>query len=170
MSRLDDFRARKNDLFKSSDQSPLDSVQREQFSALAYFPENADLALTLPMDRSAAGTDIVLDTSDGQQRQYRRVGTIEVPVRGEPARFTLFAMPGHTRLFLPFMDGTTGVESYKGGRYLEPRERPDGQVEVDFNYAYNPYCAYGDGWSCPIPPEENRVTPRIEAGEQEFKG
>ena len=169
MTRLDEFRARKNELFKSSDQSPLDAAQRERFGALDYFPENTALVLTLPIDRSAAGTDIILDTSDGQQRQYRRVGTIDVPIGGESARLTLFAMPGHTRLFLPFMDGATGVESYKGGRYLEPRERPDGLIEIDFNYAYNPYCAYGEGWSCPIPPEENRVSPRIEAGEQTFK-
>jgi uncharacterized protein (DUF1684 family) len=92
-----------------------------------------------------------------------------VPVGSESATLTLFAMPGHSRLFLPFMDGTTGVESYKGGRYLEPKERPDGQVEVDFNYVYNPYCAYGDGWSCPVPPDENRISLRIEAGEQDFR-
>ena len=168
MTRLDDFRARKNDLLNDSDQSPLTPEQRTAFEGLAYFPENDALALTLPVDRSAAGSDIVLDTSDGQKRQYRRVGTIDVPVGTETARLTLFAMPGHSRLFLPFFDGTTGTESYSGGRYLEPRERPDGQVEVDFNYAYNPYCAYGEGWSCPIPPEENRVSPRIEAGEQNF--
>ena len=168
MTRLDDFRARKNDLLNDSDQSPLTPEQRTAYEGLAYFPENDALALTLPVDRSAAGSDIVLDTSDGQKRQYRRVGTIDVPVGTETARLTLFAMPGHSRLFLPFFDGTTGTESYSGGRYLEPRERPDGQVEVDFNYAYNPYCAYGEGWSCPIPPEENRVSPRIEAGEQNF--
>ena len=168
MTRLDDFRARKNDLFGGSDQSPLTPEQRTAFEGLAYFPENDALALTLPVDRSAAGSDIVLDTSDGQKRQYRRVGTIDVPVGTETARLTLFAMPGHSRLFLPFFDGTTGTESYSGGRYLEPRERPDGQIEVDFNYAYNPYCAYGEGWSCPIPPDENRVSPRIEAGEQNF--
>ena len=168
MTRLDDFRARKNDLFSDSDQSPLTPEQRTAFEGLAYFPENDALALTLPVDRNAAGSDIVLDTSDGQKRQYRRVGTIDVPVGTETARLTLFAMPGHSRLFLPFFDGTTGTESYSGGRYLEPRERPDGQIEVDFNYAYNPYCAYGEGWSCPIPPDENRVSPRIEAGEQNF--
>jgi uncharacterized protein (DUF1684 family) len=112
----------------------------------------------------------MLDTSDGQTREYRRVGTIEVPIGNDTAKLTLLAMPGHSRLFLPFMDGTTGHESYKIGRYLEPSERPDGRVDVDFNYAYNPYCAYGDGWSCPIPPEENRVTPRIEAGEMDFPG
>ena len=168
MSRLDDFRARKNDLFAGNEQSPLSDEQRTTFTGLAYFPENDALALTLPLNRAGAGSDIILDTSDGQQRQYRRVGTIQVPVASETATLTLFAMPGHTRLFLPFMDGTTGNESYKGGRYLEPRERPDGTIDLDFNYAYNPYCAYGDGWSCPIPPEENRISPRIEAGEQDF--
>ncbi len=168
MTRLDDFRARKNDLFGDSDQSPLSPAQRSAFSGLAYFPENPALARELPLDRATAGTEMMLDTSDGQQRQYRRVGTIDVSIGDEIATLTLFAQPGHSRLFLPFMDGTTATESYSGGRYLEPRERPDGTIDVDFNYAYNPYCAYGEGWSCPVPPEENRISLRIEAGEKDF--
>jgi uncharacterized protein (DUF1684 family) len=73
------------------------------------------------------------------------------------------------RFFLPFKDGTTGGETYAGGRYLDPRARPDGSLVVDFNYAYNPYCAYGEGWSCPVPPVENEVTAPIEAGELAFE-
>jgi uncharacterized protein (DUF1684 family) len=170
MTKLDNFRTRKNALFAGGEQSPLSPEQQHHFDGLAYFPENPDLALTLPIDRSEAGTSVTLQTSDGQTREYRRVGVVEVPIGDESAKLTLLALPGHSRLFLPFMDGTSGVESYKVGRYLEPGERPDGQIEVDFNYAYNPYCAYGEGWSCPIPPDENRITQRIEAGEQDFKG
>jgi uncharacterized protein len=170
MNKIDNFRTRKNTLFAGGEQSPLSPEQQHHFEGLRYFPENPALALTLDMDRSKGGTSLTLETSDGQTREYRRVGTVDVPIGNETATLTLLAMPGHARLFLPFMDGTTGNESYKIGRYLEPGERPDGRIDVDFNYAYNPYCAYGEGWSCPIPPEENRITQRIEAGEQDFKG
>jgi uncharacterized protein (DUF1684 family) len=168
MSRLERFRERKDALFAEGEQSPLDPEQQERFEKLDYFAENPALDLTLTIDRSNAGTDLVVDTSDGQQRTYRRVGTITFPVGEEQVTMTLLAQPGQTRLFLPFFDGTTSTESYSGGRYLEPNQRPDGRVQVDFNYAYNPYCAYGDGWSCPIPPDENRTTARIEAGEKNF--
>lgn len=66
------------------------------------FPENPDLALTLPIDRSEAGTSVTLQTSDGQTREYRRVGVVEVPIGEESAKLTLLALPGHSRLFLPF--------------------------------------------------------------------
>jgi len=169
MSKLERFRERKDALFADHQQSPLDPEQVDRFEKLAYFPENDALDLTLTLDRTNAGTDLVVDTSDAQQRTYRRAGTITFPVGDQEVTLTLLAEPGHSRLFLPFFDGTTGTESYKGGRYLEPHLRPDGRVQVDFNYAYNPYCAYGEGWSCPIPPEENRTPVRIEAGEKDFK-
>jgi uncharacterized protein (DUF1684 family) len=120
------------------------------------------------VEREGAGNAIVVDTSDHQPREYVRYGTITFPVNGTEETLTLLGSPGQSRLFLPFVDGTSGSDTYYNGRYLEPRLRPDGNVEVDFNYAYNPYCAYGEGWSCPIPPDENRIASRIEAGEKNF--
>ena len=70
----------------------------------------------------------------------------------------------------PGLQGSLGQdEPVEVGRYLEPQARPDGTLEVDFNYAYNPFCAYGTGWSCPIPPEENRLAVTIAAGEKAFR-
>jgi len=68
------------------------------------------------------------------------------------------------------MDGTSGEATYSSGRYLELIELGDGRTLVDFNYAYNPYCAYNPQWSCPIPPPENRLAVPIEAGEKAFAG
>jgi uncharacterized protein (DUF1684 family) len=65
-------------------------------------------------------------------------------------------------------DTTNGLETYTGGRYIDPQEKPNGKLTVDFNYAYNPYCAYGDGWSCPLPPEANQLPVEIRAGEKAF--
>jgi hypothetical protein len=69
--------------------------------------------------------------------------------------------------FLPFMDATSGDETYGAGRYLEIEPLPGGKLLVDFNMAYNPYCAYNEYWSCPIPPKENRLSVPIEAGEKQ---
>lgn len=168
MSRLEQFRERKNALFAGADQSPLDPEQQSRFTTLNYFPENEALAVVLPVNREGAGDTIVVDTSDHLPREYVRYGTITFPVEGKEETLTLLGTPGQSRLFLPFIDATSGTETYYNGRYLEPKLRPDGDVEVDFNYAYNPYCAYGEGWSCPVPPDENRLTSRIEAGEKQF--
>jgi uncharacterized protein (DUF1684 family) len=168
MSRLSEFRKRKDALFAESEQSPLTPEQQAEFTSLEYFPENEEFAYVLPVNREGAGDRIVVDTSDHQPREYVRYGTITFPVGEKEETLTLLGTPGQSRLFLPFVDGTSGAETYHDGRYLEPRLRPDGEVEVDFNYAYSPYCAYGDGWSCPIPPVENRIASRIEAGEKTF--
>lgn len=165
-TRLDRFRERKDALF-ASDESPLDPEQRTRFTRLAYFPENAALDLTLPLDTATAGTEVVLDTTDGDRRPFKRAGTVEFAVDGQPVRLTVLR-GGRGHLFLPFRDATAGTETYEVGRYLDLQARPDGRISIDFNYAYNPYCAYGEGWSCPIPPEENRIDVPIAAGEKSF--
>ena len=71
--------------------------------------------------------------------------------------------------FLPFVDATSGKETYGAGRYLDIELTHDGEIVVDFNYAYNPYCAYNEQWSCPLTPFENRVQVPIRAGEKNFK-
>ena len=71
--------------------------------------------------------------------------------------------------FLPFVDSAAGIETYPSGRYLEPEPLPGDRFLVDFNLAYNPYCAYNDRWSCPITPFENRLKVPVRAGEKMFK-
>jgi uncharacterized protein (DUF1684 family) len=74
-------------------------------------------------------------------------------------------------LFLPFQDDTNGESTYGGGRYIDLKvgDIEDGKLTIDFNKAYNPYCAYGDGWNCPIPPVENILEVEIAAGEKNYK-
>ena len=85
---------------------------------------------------------------------------------GEGAELTLFSGPhGY---FLPYVDSQAGNETYGAGRYLEPEKLPDGKFLVDFNLGYNPYCAYNELYSCPLPPGENRVNVPIRAGEKSF--
>jgi hypothetical protein len=74
------------------------------------------------------------------------------------------------RPFIPFADGTSGVETYPGGRYIEPAVDGQGNAVVDFKLAYNPYCAYGKPYDCPVPPPENRLDVPVRAGERGWTG
>ena len=93
------------------------------------------------------------------------MGRFTVEVDGEEASLSVFQDKVSGKLFLPFRDATADDETYSVGRYLDPKVRPDGRLVVDFNMAYNPYCAYNAGWQCAIPPFENRLRAPIRAGE-----
>ena len=166
-TRLEGFRARKDTFFKSHEQSPLTPEQRETFTGLSYFPINEDLSLVVELDKSGEGIgeEITVGTMSGEPKQYIRVGRIHFEVEGQPATLTVFQDKVSGKFFLPFRDSTAGEETYSVGRYLDPKARPDGKLQVDFNMAYNPYCAYNTGWSCAIPPFENRINVPIRAGE-----
>jgi len=169
-SRLAGYRERRDQFFAHDPHSPLEHEQRHGFTGLRYFPERPELALELPIDETGEGIGehIELQTSDGQHKHFVRAGRITFEADGQPVTFAVFKDVERGRFFLPFRDGTSGKETYGGGRYLDPRQKPDGTLVVDFNYAYNPYCAYSEGWSCPFPPLENQTKARIEAGELGF--
>jgi uncharacterized protein (DUF1684 family) len=173
MSELDEFRAEKDAFFRDDPRSPLTAEQRASFKGLAYFRENE--ALRIRGELETEGVDrnerIVMQTTTGGEQEYRRAGILRFEVDGQPAQLTLYASDDAHDLFLPFRDGTSGKESYGAGRYLEV-EPPgaDGQVVVDLNYSYNPFCAYNPEWSCPIPPGENWLAVPIRAGERTFPG
>lgn len=165
--RLGGFRQRKDAFFREHEQSPLTRVQREGFSGLSYFPENPDLRRPLELDTSGEGIgeEITLGTMDGKVKQYIRAGRVNFEVEGVPVTLTLFRDQQRGHYFVPFRDATAGSETYAVGRYLEPKALPDGRINMDFNLAYNPHCAYNSGWSCPIPPFENIIKAPIRAGE-----
>lgn len=165
--RLSGFRERKDAFFKEHQQSPLTPEQKQAFTGLSYFPNNPDLSLIVDLDKSGEGIgdEITVGTLTGEPKQYVRVGRFNFEVDGEQATLTVFQDVTSSKFFLPFRDSTAGQETYSVGRYLDPRARPDGRLVVDFNMAYNPYCAYNSGWSCPIPPFENRLHVPIRAGE-----
>ena len=170
--RLAGYRHRRDHFFAEHPHSPLNESQRAGFAGLDYFPERADLALNLPLDASGpdVGEPVALPTTDGRTKSFSRAGRVSFEVEGVPIELTVLRDSDRGSLFIPFRDASAGGETYELGRYLEPQGRPDGTLEVDFNYAYNPFCAYGEGWSCPIPPEENRLTVTIAAGERAFIG
>jgi uncharacterized protein len=173
MSELEEFRAAKDAFFRDDPRSPLMPEQRSSFEGLAYFEEDPRLVIRAPLETEGIDPTerIVMQTTTGDERVYRRAGKVRFEVDGDPAEITLFSSRDMHELFLPFRDATSGSETYGAGRYLEV-EPPasDGSVVVDLNYAYNPYCAYNPEWSCPIPPGENWLAVPIRAGERSFPG
>jgi uncharacterized protein (DUF1684 family) len=167
MSALSEFRASKDDYFGSDHDSPLQPQQQADFDGLKYYEENPALSLGIepsPFDQQEV---IEMQTSTGDIASYVRWAQISFEVDGEPAQLTVFRDAQSGSLFLPFQDANAGGETYGAGRYLDV-EQHDGRLHIDFNYAYNPYCAYNEMWSCPIPPAENRLTVAIRAGERSF--
>lgn len=163
---LAEFRAAKDEFMRESPQSPLPEAARGTFTGLKYYPSNADLRLELPMDTDVSDEPVVMQTSTGGEQEYHRLGKIHFEVDGQPAELTVYRTGED--LFLPIRDATSADETYPAGRYLEPVPVGDGRVSVDFNYLYNPFCAYDDRWSCPVPPPENWLRVPIRAGEQRF--
>ena len=167
MTDLEAFRAEKDDLFRHSPDSPLTHQQRSGFGGLRYFPESAALRLTVDVEVFPDPERIRMQTSTGDVRDYERFGRFRFEVDGQPAALTIYR--DEAGFFLAFADSLAGSETYGAGRYLEPEELPDGRFLIDFNLAYNPYCAYNENWSCPITPAENRLHVAIRAGEQVFE-
>ncbi len=165
MSALEEFRRRKDEYFKHDVHSPLTPEQQAAFEGLAYFPPNSDLRFELEVEAFEEQDTVTMQTSTGDLAEYVRWGRIHFEVAGEPAALTVYGAPNGAGFFLPFKDTTSGKETYAAGRYLEIDPLPDGRVLVDFNMAYNPYCAYSPHWSCPFPPAENRLSVPIRAGE-----
>ena len=110
-----------------------------------------------------------MQTSTGDVQEYRQIGQIRFNVGGEEAVLQVYEADMGGYLFMPFVDATAPEETYGAGRYLEPEVTTPNRVRVDFNLAYNPYCAYNENWSCPLPPRENRLKVRIEAGEKNYQ-
>jgi hypothetical protein len=179
--QLDSRRQAKDRFLKSHPQSPLTPEQRALFQGLRYFEFNPDLQFELKPEPFTDKANVKIQTTTGESRFYLRWGTVKFPVQGETVSLTLFLTPGSDEFFVLFTDATSGTESYGAGRYIEAERLPNGNIVLDFNDAYSPYCAYNEPehlaqgreprvWSCPIPPAENRLTVPIRAGEMKPVG
>jgi uncharacterized protein (DUF1684 family) len=168
MTELEDLRAEKDEHFKHSSQSPLTAEQRRDFTGLNYFAENPALRLEVEVEEFGPKPEIEMQTSTGGAQHYKKFGRFSFTVDGELATLTIYL--ANYGYFLPFVDALANKETYGAGRYLEPEPLGGGKFLVDFNTAYNPYCAYNDAWSCPLTPFENRVKVAVRAGEKVFPG
>ncbi|HET9359080.1 MAG TPA: DUF1684 domain-containing protein [Vicinamibacterales bacterium] len=149
--------------------SPVPAAKRTELLPLRYYDVdpglNVPAALRLSEDRPVFD----MPTSTGTLRKMQRVGVLEFRLGGEPMTLAAFVPNGTRRiesLFVPFADLTTGNETYPAGRYLDLDPTATGIYAIDFNRAYNPYCAYNNTYECPYPPPSNRLKVAIRAGEK----
>jgi len=167
------WRRTRDDLFRHHAQSPLQPAQRAAFAGLAYFAYDARLRFLVELEATGdAGIESMTAGADGTimlQPMARTHGL--APVLG--GELTLYWIGGYGGgVFLPFRDATSGKTSYAGGRYLlDTIKGADlgwigGRVVLDFNFAYNPSCAYSDRWVCPLPPPGNTLPGAVAAGER----
>jgi uncharacterized protein (DUF1684 family) len=171
---LPGFRAERDALFATHPQSPIPAGARPSFRGLRYYPPNPSAVVEAPLRPASGGIEIDTGGPDGVVR-YRRVAVADTPW-GPLTLWWIEAYGGG--LFVPLRDGTAGRGTYGGGRYLTDTVKGTfgrgltvlggDRVRLDVNYAYNASCAYDDRWACPLAPEENRVEPPIEAGEQTY--
>ncbi len=166
MSELEDFRREKDEFFAHDRQSPLTTQQKRDFRGLNYFPENPDLRLEVKAEELPVKERVEMQTSTGDVQVYQRHSRFRFQVDGQDAELSIYE--SDNGFFLPFVDALAAKETYPAGRYLEPEPLPGGRFLVDFNLAYNPYCAYNEHWSCPLTPFENRLKVPIRAGEKIF--
>jgi uncharacterized protein len=181
------WRADREAMYRSHPASPVPADRRTGFRAL-HFEYDPGLRFELPLIRDAGtggteprptepalGIGLKLPISTGQPLDFERVGWLEIPFPAGTRRLALFWLPEYSGgLFLPFRDGTNGHETYGGGRYLIDSAKgadlggdPNrGTVLIDFNFAYQPSCAFDPQWSCPLAPPENRLDIEVRAGER----
>lgn len=160
--------------YRDPGHSPLLPEDREHFTELERFAPDA-LFRVMASFKPRTGKPFGMKTTTDRVPQYQAVGELRFTVAGKKERLTVFRNIDLSKkpeyedyLFIPFTDLTNGESTYGGGRYIDLRGPLGATVELDFNRAYNPYCAYGGRYSCPIPPMENHLEVRIEAGVKAF--
>jgi uncharacterized protein len=172
ISKVQDFRKGKDEFFSTSHESPLAHSKTHSPKMLNYFPPDPKYKLHTSLRRYDKPERVSMTTSKGTRQQFHRLGYFEFEIAGRKVKLQAYksAERESNELFIPFRDGTSGKESYGAARYLDIEESTDDNHVIDFNYAYNPYCAYSDDYVCPLPPKENWLEVRILAGEMKFHG
>ncbi|MBL8004604.1 MAG: DUF1684 domain-containing protein [Candidatus Kapabacteria bacterium] len=164
------YREYKNTNFKTSDQSPIPEAKRATFQGLKYYNPTEDFSVPATFVASKTKeTSSVGTTKFGETRTYIKAGILSFVVNEKSYSLTAFYYSNDENkelLFVPFKDATSGKLTYDVGRYLDIPVVPNGDYIIDFNLAYNPYCAYNDNYSCPLVPKENVLPIEINAGEK----
>lgn len=164
-------RQRKDAYFRDDPKSPVPAELRSSFGGLQFYPPNWNLRLEGPLIRRTNGRHFQMATSKQKPRPCQEVGYFLVDLGAGQEKLPVYRFLNEEDagedLFLPFTDATTDEgETYPAGRYLEIEALSGGRYLLDFNQAYNPYCAYGGSWDCPIAPPENHLKAAVRAGEK----
>ncbi len=170
------FQKELNAFYKDASTSPLKKKDRKNFEGLDFFKFDSAYIVTANFKRTPNEVPFEMKTTTYRRPMYVKYGEVAFKLKGETFTLDVFENLDYKEqedyepfLFLPFLDETNGLESYGGGRYIDT-EMPNGKtLTIDFNEAYNPYCAYNDKYSCPIVPRQNYLKTRVEAGVKGFE-
>ncbi|WP_284014240.1 DUF1684 domain-containing protein [Halobaculum litoreum] len=169
--RVREARRKKDEFFREHPRSPVPRAARDDFDGLRYFDPDPEYRVEATLHEHDDPERITVETTQDGAREYDTVGEFRFRVAGADVTVQAFRSPGDDhRLWVPFRDATSGEATYPAGRYLdleEPDDRTaDGDWVLDFNDAYNPYCAYSEAYECPLVPVDNWLDVAIRAGER----
>jgi len=171
---IERMRIEKDEWMRISPNSPIPHDLRHHMKDLEYFPPDPSYVFELKLNVYPNPEKLTMTTSKGKQRDYLRYGYFEFQIEGKTQKLQAYmSIPvrehqHEEQLFVPFRDSTSGKESYGAARYIDMELIPSAEFVLDFNLAYNPYCAYSDDYVCPFPPQENWLQVPIMAGEKNF--
>lgn len=177
LRKIEKHRKKMHKEFLDPEHSPL-KEKAEDFRGIDYFAPNEAYRVQATLELTPEAIPFSMPTSNPKlQKEYVSYGILHFELNGAPRQLRVYrslklaAMREYRdHLFLPFTDQTSGRDCYGGGRYMDLKlPGKSGKIVLDFNLCYNPYCAYSDGWSCPIPPSENYLDTRVEAGPMRYE-
>lgn len=164
---------------KELGQSPDSPLRGKDLSSIHFYPADSAYRIKATAKLLTGERPFQMPTYDGTSKEFVRHALLSFHIKGQTVQLTIYRNTGlmlnplyRDYLFLPFTDPTNGKETYMGGRYIDLKtsDIKNGMVEVDFNKAYNPYCAYSDGYRCPVPPKEDNLKIAVRAGEKKYTG
>jgi uncharacterized protein len=156
----------------TDESSPL---KKDDLQFLRFFDADSTYRVQAHVELQPNAAAFIIPTFSGAGQEYIAYALLKFTIKGKPQQLTIYRSTRLSKvpqyadyLFLPFTDETNGKETYGGGRYIDMRtgDFKNGTVTIDFNKAYNPYCAYSSGYNCPKPPGENNLSTAIPAGEK----
>jgi len=172
---IQSFRQERDNFFKNAPNSPLEDSDKVHFKGLNYFPIDPKYRFEGEIERYIININdpkyyATFLTNKGPSKRYIRYGKFRFSFEAKRYSLELYKSIGGDVIFIPFNDRTNGKETYEGGRYLDAEIlMPGYRILIDFNYAYNPSCAYNEKFVCVLPLEENRLNIEIGVGEKKFK-
>jgi uncharacterized protein (DUF1684 family) len=172
--RVLEWRKERDEFFRTHQRSPLAPKDRGNFKSLKYYPFNPKYTFSGQIERYILHIDnpkyyATFLTNKGTNKRYLRYGKFHFKLDGKKYVLEIYKSILSDTLFVPFKDKTNGKESYEGGRYIDTEIQPGYKMDLDFNMAYHPSCAYNEKFICVLTPRENMLEVEIKAGEKNLK-
>ncbi len=166
------FQEELNNEYKNPEKSPLSPEKLGLFEKHTFFEVNLDYCVKATLKKTPKAKPFLMQTTKGKT-EYTKYAEAHFEIKNKKYKLNLYQalflknVKGYEDyLLLPFKDATNGLKTYKGGRYISLRTTDNNTIMIDFNQAYNPYCAYSDNYACPIVPKENTLPIEIPVGIQ----